>query len=105
MLAQACSLRLGHPGLLDPSQAEKYFSDLLKTGDVVLRFSNPLCAPSLFAMVKWKSVEQGANTLVRWRDVIAFCSVPLKRYARVIGRCLQLIAKALYLYSTTLAFP
>ena len=42
---------------------------------------------------------------MRWRDVIAFCNVPLKRYARVIGRCLQLIAKALYLDSTTFGFP
>ena len=56
-------------------------------------------------MLKWKSVKQGANTLVRWRDVIAFCNVPLKKYARVIGRCLQLIAKALYLDSTTFGLP
>ena len=36
---------------------------------------------------------------------LLFVMLPLKRYARVIGRCLQLIAKALYLDSTTFGFP
>ena len=105
MLEQACSLRLGHPELIEVSQADKYFSTLLKTGDVTLRLATPLRPPSLFAMLKWKSVEHGNNTLVRWRDVVAFCNVVLKRYARVIGRCLQVLTKALYLNSTTFGFP
>ena len=47
VLAQACSLKLGHPGLLQLSKAEKYFSDLLKTGDVVLR-NRPTVRPVSF---------------------------------------------------------
>ena len=105
MLEQACTLRLGHPELIEISQADKYFSILLKTGDFILRLTNPLCPPSLFAMLKWESVERGDNTLVRRRDVVAFCNVVLKRYARVIGRCLQVLTKALYLNCTTSGFP
>ena len=90
-------LRLGHPELIEVSQADKYFSTLLKTGDVTLRLATPLCPPSLFAMLKWKCVEHGNNTVVRWRDVVAFCNVVLKRYATVIGRRLQVLTKALYL--------
>ena len=56
-------------------------------------------------MLKWKSIETGVHPLIKWREVIAFCNVPLKRYARVIGRCLQLLVKALYLECTTLGFP
>ena len=107
VLEQACSLRLGHQELIEVSQADKYFSTLLKIqiGDVTLRLATPLCPPSLFAILEWKSVEHGNNKLVRWRHVVAFCNVVLKRYARVIRRCLQVLNKAFYLNSTTFGFP
>ena len=104
-MEQACSLRLGHPEFIEVRQADKYFSDLLKTGDIILRLTNPLSPLPIFAMLKWKSVERGAHSSVQGRDVVAFCNVVLKRYARVIGRCLQLLAKALYLDCTTFGFP
>ena len=56
-------------------------------------------------MLKWKSLEFGNDPLIRCREVIAFCNVPLKRYARVIAKCLQQMVKALYLECTTFGFP
>ena len=105
VLAQACSLNLGHPDLLLESSAERFFTTLLSTDSVTIHLTPPLSAPTLFSMLKWKSIESGVDPLIKWREVIAFCSVPLKRYARVIGRCLQLLVKALYLECTTLGFP
>ena len=105
VLAQACSLHLGHPDLLEPYQAERFFQSLLCTEDVSVHLAPPLCPPTLFSMLKWKSVEHGAEALLKWREVIAFCKVPLKRHARVIGRCLQVLVKLLYLDSTTIGFP
>ena len=105
VLAQACSLNLGHPDLLVESSAERFFTTLLSTDSVTVRLTPPLSAPTLFSMLKWTSIESGVDPLIKWREVIAFCSVPLKRYARVIGRCLQLLVKALYLECPTLGFP
>ena len=105
VLAQACSLHLGHPDLLEPTQAERFFQSLLCTEDVSVHLAPSLCPPTLFSMLKWKSIEHGAEALIKWREVIAFCKVPLKRYARVIGRCLQILVKLFYLDSTTIGFP
>ena len=105
VLAQACSLNLGHPDLLLESSAEQFFATLLDPDGVTVHLTPPLCAPTLFSMLKWKSIETGVHPLIKRREVIAFCNVPLKRYARVIGRCLQLLVKALYLECTTLGFP
>ena len=57
VLAQACSLNLGHPDLLLHSQAEKYFASLLDTETVSVHLAPSLCPPTLFAMLKWKSRE------------------------------------------------
>ena len=56
VLAQACSLHLGHPDLLEPSQAERFFQSLLCTEDVSVHLAPSLCPPTLFSMLKWKSV-------------------------------------------------
>ena len=91
--------------LLLENSAEQVFATLLDPDGVTLHTTPPLCAPTLFSMPKCKSIESGVHPLIKWREVIALCNVPLKRYGRVIGRCLRLLVKALYLECTTLRFP
>ena len=64
------------------------FASLLPEDGVTVHLVPELCSPTLFSMLQWKSVEHGKDPLIKWREVIVFCNVSLKRYARVIGKCL-----------------
>ena len=105
VLAQAASLGLSHLAYLLQGPAEAFFDKLLLDPECRLSWSPQLFPPSLFTMLKWKSVETGTSPLLKWREVIAFCAVPLKRYARIISRCLQVLVKNLYQAAHTYGFP
>ena len=105
VLAQAISLGLRHPAFQEENKAKSFFDSLLLDPELRLSWAQPLSPLSIFSKLKWKSVETGPSRLLKWREVIAFCAVPLKRYSNVIGRCLHLIVNTLYHIAATYGFP
>ena len=63
VLAQAASLGLGHPAYLLQGPATSFFDKLLLDPECRLSWSPQLFPPSLFTMLKWKSVETGSSPL------------------------------------------
>ena len=62
-------------------------------------------APSIFSILKWKTVEQGAEACVKWRDIVSFKFHILRSYARLISRSLQLVVSEVYRLLQTLGMP
>ena len=62
-------------------------------------------APSIFSILKWKTVERGAQAIVKWRDIVSFKLHILRSYARLMSRSLQLIVSEVYRQFQTLGMP
>ena len=61
--------------------------------------------PSIFSILKWKTVEQGAEVCVKWRDIVSFKFHILRSYARMISPSLQLVVSEVYRLFQTLGMP
>ena len=62
-------------------------------------------SPSIFSILKWKTVEQGAEACARWRDIVFLKFHILRSYARLISRSLQLVVNEIYRHFQTLGMP
>ena len=62
-------------------------------------------APSIFSILKWKTVERGSEAVVKWRDIVSFKFHILRSYARLISRSLQLVVSEVYRLLLTLGTP
>ena len=62
-------------------------------------------SPSIFSILKWKTVEQGAEACAKWRDIVSFKFHILRSYARLISRSLQLVVNEVYRHFQTLGMP
>ena len=61
--------------------------------------------PTFFNMLKWKLAENHATEpSLSWRDVISFRHDIFRTWARVVGRCLQLMIRHLATYYATWSF-
>jgi hypothetical protein len=48
--------------------------------------------PSLFSILKWKSDPYELGVL-KWRDVVSFAGHPLRKWAKLVSRCIQLLVR------------
>ena len=62
-------------------------------------------APSIFSILKWKTVERGAQAIVKWRIIVSFQLHILRSYARLMSRSLPLIVSEVYRQFQTLGMP
>ena len=107
----------------------KGFSDLEWAGDYINSlFPDPVMSPqpddpdpgprtarkkalfssrSIFSILKWKTVEQGAEACAKWRDIVSFKFHILCSYARPVSRIyrLQLVFNEVYRHFQTLDMP
>ena len=76
---------------LDPTPSLPVPMDDVDPGTQQHRSKALFGAPSIFSILKWKTVEVGAEACVKWRDMVSFKSHILRSYARLISRSLQLL--------------
>ena len=61
--------------------------------------------PSAFSVMKWKTNVLVRGPVVKWRDMLAFTSVVVQRYSKLIGKCLRLLVNEMYITLDSLALP
>ena len=100
ILRHMVSKRLCSCNLLKSNTVRKWVKAEIKK-DKHLRFQ----APSLFWLLKWKSKENRGEAKLKWRDVDPYSRNIFRRYARLVGRSLQLLIKELSHMGIGIGFP
>ena len=90
VLANIVSAGLGCKEWLNAKSAETWLSKMADK-PITLR----VCAPSLLWLLKWKSKEFGPEPALKWRDIVSYARHIFKRYAKAVGRSLQLLVREL----------